>query len=84
MDEASDARKILSKYNIGINSHWNGVYLPTRNAAHGTIHLGKHNSDVIKAINQRIIGADTKGGKVGVLRELQKIRNELASGNISL
>jgi len=84
--DAKRAQHILDKHGIGINSHWNGVFLPSvkKGNSQATIHKGNHYGDYFKAVNQKILKADAKGGKAEVLRELQRIRVDLMTGKLKL
>ncbi len=89
-DHANAAREILAKHGISLDSHWNGVFLPTRKrgmrsagsipGARGAIHNNLHSKDYRKQLAERLQRADSKGGKAKVLQELQKIRSELVQG----
>ena len=70
---AQDARDILSRNGIDIDSHWNGIFLPK------DMHKGLHTRKYYNAITEKLTEAEA-GGRTNVLRELQKIRDQLASG----
>jgi len=81
---ADDARRILGKHNIDLDSHWNGVFLPTRGSkARGAIHNNLHTNDYYAELTRRLSDADLNGGRAGVLRELQRIRSDLIDGSFS-
>jgi hypothetical protein len=71
---ALDARKILDKYGIGLDSHWNGVFLPR------SAHEGLHTAGYYEAITRRLVQGDVSGKRAGVLRALQQIRTDLTGG----
>ena len=77
---AQDARDILNKHGIDINSELNGVYLPTLNnttATQGIEHNGRHPKIYSEKINDLITDANIRGGKQEVLNELINIKNTL-------
>ncbi|WP_180297845.1 RHS repeat-associated core domain-containing protein, partial [Snodgrassella alvi] len=81
---AAQAREILKKHGINIDGAENGVFLPNRkntDGLSGILHDGKHPNDYFDAVNERIIKADKRGGKQGVLDELNKIRGILSSAD---
>ncbi|ENG7681185.1 AHH domain-containing protein, partial [Providencia stuartii] len=82
---AKPARDILKKHGIDIDDASNGVFLPNKNnideSLSGIKHNGRHPSNYIDAVNERIIQADLTGGKQGVLDELSNIRNILSSSS---
>ncbi len=82
--DTPEAAKILKQYKIDINSFWNGVYLPMKkNTSFGTAHIGRHSQAYKEYINS--VFTNSKFSNRGeVLKALQKIRNQLASGNLPL
>ena len=82
---ATEAREILDKYHIDINSAENGVALrPTgpRPAHHGN---GLHSEAAIDAVTQRLRdatrGLDFDTGRRAALSEIEAIRQEILSGS---
>ena len=76
------ARNILEKHGININSELNGVFLPNAqntDGLAGIFHNGRHPNEYVDAINKRISEADVINGKLGVLKELNVIRDILQS-----
>lgn len=83
---AQQARDILSKHNIDINSAVNGVFLPNKNnqgTLSGILHNGRHPNKYISDINRRISEADQIGGKKRVISELNKIRTILSKAELN-
>jgi RHS repeat-associated protein len=77
---AKPARDILEKHRIGINSAENGIYLKhidPNSAQPGAYHRIIHTDAYYRDVNTRIQRADRLGGKSGVLKELEKIQDEL-------
>lgn len=82
--DTPDAAKILQQYNIGINSFWNGVYLPMKkNTSFGTAHIGRHAQAYKEYINS-VFANGKFSNQREVIRKLQEIRQQLASGNLFL
>jgi hypothetical protein len=82
-DDADDARTILANHKIDLDSHWNGVFLPSRNAgsaARGAIHENLHTTRYYEILTERLKKADRLRGRGSVLRELQRIRSDLLDG----
>jgi hypothetical protein len=80
---AARARAVLSKHDIDLDSHWNGVFLPSRgSSARGAIHNNVHTTAYYDVIAERLNRADA-GGRASVLRQLQRIRGELLDGTFS-
>ena len=77
---ADDARKILEKWDIDVNDPSNGVFLPARKeiVSESAYHPGLHTNKYYDEINNRLIRAS--GSRESVLKELDKIRNELLAG----
>lgn len=83
------ARGTLEKYNIGINSHWNGVYLETaknleisRRSVHRTTpHVGSHYNNYYKDLAKELSDAPTRAKAIIVL---QKYKRGLLNGTIKL
>jgi len=77
---ADEARSILKRHGVDLDSHWNGVYLPGKGAqARGAIHSHVHTNSYYEAVVNRLLDAETRG-RAHVLRELQRIRGELIDG----
>lgn len=80
---AAGARNILSRNGIGLDTLWNGVFLPSKrfaSKARGVIHEGLDSSGYYQRVTERLAEAESLRGRAGVLRELQKIRSELVNG----
>ncbi len=63
-----------------INSPLNGVWLKGASSPAewaGAIHNGRHLDRYGEIVSQRLRDADIAGGKLAVIEELQRIRNEL-------
>jgi len=85
---ADEARRILRKHHIDLDSHWNGVFLPANSkvsAARGVVHHQKGAALTaawyIDQVNDRLRAADISGGRTRVLAELQSIRRDLLDGS---
>jgi hypothetical protein len=77
---ADEARSILKRHGVDLDSHWNGVYLPGKGAqARGAIHSHVHTNSYSEAVVNRLLDAETRG-RAHVLRELQRIRGGLIDG----
>ncbi|MBC3917556.1 AHH domain-containing protein, partial [Undibacterium sp. CY18W] len=77
---AEEARQILRKHDININSPLNGVWLKGASSPAewaGAIHNGRHLDEYGRMVSKRLKDADIEGGKLAVIEELQRIRNEL-------
>ena len=80
---SSVARGILEKHKIDINSADNGVYLPRARKnpappAHN--HADTFTQAYHDRLRDRLMQADSAGGKAGVLAELDSVRKDLLSG----
>ncbi len=70
----AQARQVLKKHGIDLDSHYNGVYVDP------TYHKQElHTNDALEKIATSIIDAD-KGGKAAVLTALQNARREIQLG----
>ena len=79
------ALAMLRKHNIDANSPLNGVYLANRNSTmSGTIHSGLHTEKYALDVSERLVKADSIGGRDRVLQELDDLRREMMSGLINL
>ena len=80
-----DARVVLQRYGIDINSANNGVFLPScgTSGAIGAIHCGGHTRDYFDAVAERIVTAGASG-KIAVLNELGSIKLELLQGTMKI
>ena len=79
---AVESRKILDKYNIGINSAENGVFLPTgENSLGATIHAGRHHNSYYENVYNLLSRAETREQALEII---DYIRQELLSGNMGL
>lgn len=77
---SAHTKAILTKY-VDIDSHWNGVFLAKKaSSARGAIHDYLHSGEFYRVLSERLDDADRLGGRVGVLREMQKIRRDLSYG----
>ena len=80
-----DAKALLQKYKIDINSPLNGVYLPgCKSSMRGTVHCGVHTEDYADMVLQRLRDAEIRGGRNAILIELDDLRRELQSGILNL
>ncbi|MFO0945669.1 MAG: AHH domain-containing protein [Planctomycetota bacterium] len=80
---AAEARDILGKYGIDLDSHFNGVFLPSSrlgSKARGVLHESVHTNDYYATITEKLRVADAKGSKAAVLQSLQRIRSTLLNG----
>ena len=82
---AEKARQILKKYDIDINSHWNGVFLSAskKGRTQAAIHTRRHDPDYIEEVTRRLEEVADRG-KAVVLRVMQGIRLDLLTGNLHL
>jgi RHS repeat-associated protein len=83
-DRAKPARDILDDHKIPINSAANGVFLPNKDNKDdmpGILHCGRHPNAYIDTVNERVIEANTRGGKPAVLDELDSMRGSLSSAD---
>ena len=76
---AEEARRILNRFGVGINSADNGVYLPDKpeSTAPGIYHRGLHTNTYYNEVNDRLRGAASRNE---VLEALEDIRTELLNG----
>ena len=80
-----DAKALLQKYKIDINSPLNGVYLPgCKSSMRGTVHCGVHTEKYADMVIQRLRDAEIRGGRSAILIELDDLRRELQSGILNL
>ena len=84
--DADEARRILRRFDIGLDDAINGVWLPrnssvsrARGALHNEAGSALTSEACLKEVSKRIRGAAGKG-RAKVLRELQKIRHDLLNG----
>ncbi|MEC4272974.1 AHH domain-containing protein [Adlercreutzia sp. R25] len=79
-EKAEEARRILKRWGIDINSPANGVFLPAKKeiVSESIYHPGLHTNKYYYEINRRL--SDAADSKEGVLQELAEIRNELLAG----
>ncbi|WP_346770499.1 RHS repeat-associated core domain-containing protein [Pseudomonas sp. 273] len=82
---AAPARDILKKHGIHVDDAVNGVFLPNRNntdlSIPGILHNGKHPNSYFETVNEIITNADRMGGKEGVTKALNNIRQKLLSAS---
>lgn len=79
---ATNARRLLEKFKIDINSADNGVWLPSKEAAgKGTIHNGRHTGKYHAEVERRLKQAKNKEQAQEIL---QGISDDLANGKIPL
>lgn len=81
---AKPARDILEDHKIPIDSTANGVFLPNKNNTDGMPgirHCGRHPNAYLDTVNERVIEANTRGGKQAVLAELQDMRGALSTAD---
>ncbi|WP_394210178.1 DUF4157 domain-containing protein [Enterovibrio calviensis] len=87
MREAGPAREILERFNIGINSERNGVWLASEygvpNVSTGQIHSTIHTRRYVRWLNEQLIQA-SHGGRAGVLDALASIRSQILNGSVPL
>lgn len=77
---AKQARDILNKYNIDINSAENGIYLKhidPNSKQSGAYHRVIHTDQYYITVNERISKASKLGGRTEVLNELQRLQEDL-------
>jgi hypothetical protein len=77
--DAARARAILDRFDVGIDSADNGVYLPNtrESGAPGSYHPRLHNSDYYEAIDAAL---DRATSRVDVMDILDQIRQQLLNG----
>ncbi|MCM1237041.1 MAG: AHH domain-containing protein [Ruminococcus flavefaciens] len=69
--KAAEARAILQKYNIDINSASNGVFLPTvRNATKNTYHPGLHTDSYYRKVTELLSSAKTRDDVLDILDDI--------------
>jgi hypothetical protein len=76
----ANARKILKRFKIDLDSHWNGVWLRSNSSSEGfrgAIHSKLHNTNYYRAVETQLEQATTRAQ---ALKILQNIRSELLNG----
>lgn len=72
-----DAKDVLQKYGIGINSHWNAFRAPKG-------HYGTHSEDFIIHLGAALKRADRDiGTQAGVIRALKNVKSEVLTGKFN-
>jgi hypothetical protein len=79
---SKEAKSILEKHGININSPLNGVFLPNckrkgKTSTASALHCGGHSGKYFDEVNDRIRMADMRGGKHEVIDELNKVKEDL-------
>ena len=81
---AWEAKRVLKRMDIDVNSPVNGVFLPMDGStAIGSLHLGRHLDNYIDEVNERILDA-AAGGRDAVLKELADIKLDLLTNVLKL
>ena len=76
--KAEEARSILVKFNIDINSSENGVFLPTeKGVSNASYHPSLHTNEYYSKVNNLLKNADTREDAIDIL---DLIREELLDG----
>ena len=80
MLKASEAQKILDNYKIGINSPYNGIFLPTKKGvSNRAYHCSLHTHQYVEYVNNELSKAESKKDAYRILSEIAKL---LMEGNL--
>jgi hypothetical protein len=70
---ANAARDVLDRAGILLNDARNGVWITK---------AGAHPETYYRTVNQRLVAAEERSGATGVVKELERLRRDIASGKL--